>query len=81
MLASVSRQGANPTVRSAASAAEVLAAAKLGDASRLESAKRAWYTNGDDIAAFLSGASPNWPPAEMRDMLSDGLARQFPGKF
>ncbi len=102
-------------------AAEVLAAAKEGNESRLESARSAWYANGDDIAAFLSGANPHWPLADMRsmmrthldltlqeavdqlqghyaesvagydrvhdeilqmsDMLSDGLDRQFPGRF
>lgn len=102
-------------------AAEVLAAAKGGDGSRLEKAKSAWYANGDDIAGFLAGANPNWPLADMRtmmrthldltlqeavdqlqgryaesvadydrvheeilhmsDMLSDGLARQFPGRL
>jgi len=102
-------------------AAEVLAAAKEGNESRLASARSAWYANGDDIAAFLSGANPHWPLADMRsmmrahldltlqeavdqlqgryaesvagydrvhdeilqmsDMLSDGLVRQFPGRF
>lgn len=102
-------------------AAELLAAAKAGDASRLEAAKRSWYQNGDDIAAFLSSANPHWPLDDMRrmmrahldltleeavdqlegryaesvadydrvhdqilemsDMLSDGLVRQFRGRF
>src|SRR5262245_26920757 len=103
-------------------AAEILAAAKAGNTARLESAKQAWYVNGDDIARFLSNANPgNWPFSEMSkmmrshldltlqeavnqlqgryaesvadydgvhdeilgmsDMLSEGLIRQFPGKF
>ena len=102
-------------------AAEVLAAAKANDATRLEKAKKDWYANGHEIAAFLSGANPkNWPLADMdsmmrqhldltlgeavhqlggqygesvadydkvhdeilrmADMLSEGIARQFPGK-
>jgi len=101
--------------------AEILAAAKAGDAARLEAGKRAWYENGDDIARFLSNANPRWPfpemsqmmrthldltlqeavnqlqgryaesvadydrvhdeILEMSDMLSEGLLRQFPGKF
>lgn len=103
-------------------AAQLLAAAKAGDAAGLDAAKAAWYANGDEIAGFLSRANPsNWPEAEMRsmmrqhldltlseavdqlhgsypesvadydkiqdeilrmaDMLSDGLARQFPQKL
>lgn len=54
-------------------AAEVLAAAKAGDASRLESAKSAWYRNGEEIAAFLAGANPHWPLADMRAMMRTHL--------
>jgi hypothetical protein len=102
-------------------AATLLAAAKANQAAALDSAKQAWYANGNDIAAFLSGANPkNWPLADMQsmmrqhldltlgeavhqlhgefgesvadydrvhdeilrmaDMLSEGIARQFPGK-
>ena len=55
-------------------AANLLAAAKSGDAARLEQAKKAWYANGDEIATFLSGANPKgWPLEEMRTMMRTHL--------
>jgi len=55
-------------------AANLLAAAKSGDAARLEQAKQAWYANGDEIATFLSGANPkSWPLEEMRTMMRTHL--------
>jgi len=55
-------------------AANVLAAAKSGDAAKLESAKQAWYANGDEIAAFLSGANAaSWPLADMKSMMKQHL--------
>jgi hypothetical protein len=43
-------------------AAELLGAAKAGDAAKLDKAKTAWYANADAISAFLSNANPsNWP--------------------
>jgi hypothetical protein len=103
-------------------AAEVLAAAKAKDSARLDRAKRDWFANADEIAAFLGKANPrHWPTAEMKsmmhehlnltlteatdqlqgrysasvadydrvqgqilkmaDMLSDGIARQFPSRI
>jgi hypothetical protein len=54
--------------------ANVLAAAKAGDAARVESAKRTWYANGDEIAAFLSAANPTaWPLADMKSMMKQHL--------
>lgn len=51
-------------------AAELLAAAKANDAVRLEAAKKAWSVNGDEIAAFLSGANPShWPLNDMQSMM------------
>jgi hypothetical protein len=48
-------------------AAELLAAAKANDPARLDAAKQAWSANGDEIAAFLSGANPeHWPLADMQ---------------
>ena len=55
-------------------AAEILAAAKAKDSAKLEAAKKAWSANGDEIAAFLSGANPkNWPLADMQTMMRDHL--------
>src|SRR5207247_4472328 len=55
-------------------AADVLAAAKANDPAKLEAAKKAWYANGDDIAAFLSGANPkHWPLADMRSLMRHNL--------
>lgn len=49
-------------------AVDVLAAAKAGDNKKVEAASAKWYKNGDDIAAFLSGANPqSWPLNAMRD--------------
>jgi hypothetical protein len=48
-------------------AVELVTAAKAGDAAKIEAAKTRWYKNGDDIAAFLSGANPkNWPLAGLK---------------
>ncbi|HEU4450628.1 MAG TPA: hypothetical protein VFR63_11700 [Gaiellaceae bacterium] len=55
-------------------AADVLAAAKAGDADALADAQDRWYANADEIAAFLAAADPrNWPEAEMRAMLREHL--------
>ena len=55
-------------------AAHLLAAAKVNDAARLEAAKKAWSVNGDEIAAFLSGAnSAHWPPSDMQSMMRTHL--------
>ena len=48
-------------------AVELVKAAKAGDATKIEAAKKKWYDNGDQIAAFLSGANAkNWPLADMK---------------
>ncbi len=48
-------------------AVELVKAAKAGDATKIEVAKKKWYDNGDQIAAFLSGANAkNWPLADMK---------------
>lgn len=55
-------------------AGEILVAAKAGDATKTEDAKRRWYVNGDDIAMFLSGANPtNWPLSTMKSMMNTHL--------
>jgi hypothetical protein len=102
-------------------ATEVVAAAKANDKQKLGDAQKKWSANGKDIAAFLSGANPNWPRKDVEgmlqkhldltsgevvgrlkkdwaadiksydaghvhmlmfaDMLTDGIAKQFPDKF
>jgi hypothetical protein len=43
-------------------AVTLLQAARAGDAAGFESARTAWYANGDQIASFLHAANPeNWP--------------------
>jgi hypothetical protein len=102
-------------------ATEVVTAAKANDKQKLGDAQKKWSANGKDIAAFLSGANPNWPRKDLEamlqkhldltsgevvgrlkkdwaadiksydaghvhmlmfaDMLTDGIAKQFPDKF
>jgi hypothetical protein len=54
-------------------AAEVVKAAKGGDKAQLDAAQAKWSANGKDIAAFLSGANPNWPKADLEAMLQKHL--------
>ena len=50
-------------------AADIVKAAKGGDLEGVAAAQRKWHANADDIAAFLSGANPNWPKPVLTDML------------
>ncbi len=55
-------------------AAEILQAAKIDDQAALGGAVTRWYTNADDIAAFLNSANPeNWPLEEMKAMMKEHL--------
>jgi hypothetical protein len=55
-------------------AADLLAAAKASDTTKVEDANQRWYENADEIAAFLSSANPeNWPLSEMQTMMKDHL--------
>ena len=55
-------------------AAELVAAAKAGDAAAVEEASTAWYQNADDIATALNGLNPkHWPLAEMKAHMKDHL--------
>ena len=48
-------------------AAAILADVKSGDSAKAQIDSQAWYTNADQIAAFLSSANPqNWPLATMK---------------
>lgn len=55
-------------------AADLLVAARAGDPAAIDEARARWYTNGDEIAAFLNAANPGqWPLDEMRAMMQDHL--------
>ncbi len=55
-------------------AANLLAAAKDGDAPAVQTASASWYANADSIATFLSTANPqNWPLSDMKEMMKDHL--------
>jgi len=51
-------------------AADLLAAAKAGDQTKVDGASKKWYQNADDIATFLNGANAkNWPLATMKEAM------------
>ncbi|HZD17901.1 MAG TPA: hypothetical protein VE669_07150, partial [Actinomycetota bacterium] len=55
-------------------AADLLGAAKGGDADAFEQAHDAWYANARQIARFLHDANPdNWALADLRTMMRDHL--------
>ena len=50
-------------------ATEIVKAAKMANNEALATDNKKWYANADDIAAFLSGANPNWPKQALVDLL------------
>jgi hypothetical protein len=55
-------------------AADLVTAAKAGDTAAFDAAKGRWYSNADEIAAFLNGANPkNWLLDEMKAMMREHL--------
>jgi hypothetical protein len=55
-------------------AAQLLGAAKSGDAAGVSSASEAWYANANDIADFLAAANPrHWSDADLRRMMKEHL--------
>lgn len=54
--------------------AELVAAAKAGDAQKVADAERRWYANADQIAKFLASINPHWLYEEWRAMLFEHLA-------
>ncbi len=55
-------------------AADIVAAAKSGDNEGVAKGQKRWQANADDIAAFLSGANPNWPSQDIKNMMYKHLA-------
>lgn len=55
-------------------AANLVNAAKAGNSQGVEKARREWYANADEIAAFLSSINPYWSEREWKTMLYDHLA-------
>jgi hypothetical protein len=55
-------------------AADIVTAAKAGDNDGVAKGEERWTANADDIAAFLSGANPNWPIQTLKNMLYKHLA-------
>lgn len=55
-------------------AADVLKAAKASDAGALDTARRRWYANGDQVADFLATANPkHWAREAMRGAMREHL--------
>lgn len=54
-------------------AADLLKAAKSGDNAAFDAANKKWFTNADQISAFLSKANPAWKLADMKKMMTDHL--------
>ena len=55
-------------------AAQIIAAAKAGDAAGVDAASAAWYANAHDIAVALHGLNPNhWALADLDEMMKDHL--------
>jgi len=56
-------------------AADLIAAAKAGDTTKLTAEQARWQRNADEIAAFLNAANPeSWKLGEMKAMLRTHLA-------
>lgn len=55
-------------------AAELVRAAKAGNAEAAADAERRWYINADQIASFLARINPHWSEQEWRVMLHEHLA-------
>jgi len=54
-------------------AADVVKAAVAGKKDELAAQQKRWTGNGKDIAAFLSGANPNWSRKSLEEMLQAHL--------
>ncbi len=55
-------------------AVQLIAAAKSGDQAKFKEEDQKWAKNAEEIATLLSGANPNWPKADVVDLLNQHLA-------
>ena len=70
-------------------AADLIAAAKANDTAKVGTTKAAWYANGDEIAAFLAKANPQyWPLTAVQhhmkmhlDLTLDEAVARLQGKW
>lgn len=54
-------------------AVDLIAAAKTGDKANFNENDKKWDHNAEEIATLLSGANPNWPKADVVDLLMQHL--------
>lgn len=54
-------------------AGDLVNAAKAGQTEKVDEIRRKWYTNADEIAAFLSRINPFWSEQKWRVLLYDHL--------
>lgn len=52
---------------------EVIREAKAGNTVALDKENKKWYTNANEISAFLNKANSNWELIEMKTMMNDHL--------
>lgn len=55
-------------------AVDLINAAKANNRAQLGEQNNKWQQNGQEIADFLSSANPNWPQADLREMMKKHLA-------
>ena len=61
-------------------AADLIAAAKAGDQTKVAAEQARWRANADDIASLLSNANPqHWKRGDLRAMLNDAPAADHRG--
>lgn len=54
-------------------AADLVNAAKKGDAAAADAARKKWYANADDISAFLAEINPHWSAAMWKELFYSHL--------
>lgn len=55
-------------------AAQLVQAARSGNSAAAADAEKRWYTNADDIAAFLGHINPYWSAKDWQSMMHEHLA-------